>query len=228
MRITIDSQLKIDTVQIKDIELDVRSRSPIVAFLYGVKHLLMNDAAVAQLKVLLDKYNPEVSKRHGRPGMSLWVVVLLAAVKQELRCSYDHLAFLANELEILRLMMGHGQEDETRYTRQALHANISSLHSELLQELNQLIVNVGHQEVGHQDGDVLKTHADSKVCLTNAEFPTDIRLLWNACTSLIAFCVSFAKIFGLSGWRQHQCIRQRLAKRYKHAVVGRLTDSIKS
>ncbi len=110
--------------------------------------------------------------------------------------------------------MGHGQEDQARYTRQALHANISSLHPELLQELNQLIVNVGHQ------GGMFSRRAANKVCLTIAEFPTDIRLLWNACTSLIAFCVSFAKIFGLSGWRQHQCIRQRLTKRYKHAVVG--------
>lgn len=130
MRTSINLQLSIDTVLIKDIELDLQSRSPVVAFLYGLKHLLMNERAVYELKRLLDTYTTGVSKRHGRPGMSLWVVILLAAVKQELRCSYDNLALYANSLIPLRLMMGHGPEDKMRYTRQALHANISSLDPE--------------------------------------------------------------------------------------------------
>ncbi|MCY4170134.1 MAG: hypothetical protein OXF08_00870 [Bacteroidetes bacterium] len=220
---SIDLQLSIDTILIKDIELDLKSRSPIVAFLYGLRQLLMNESAVYELKLLLDKYNTGVSKRHGRPGMSLWIVILLAAVKQELRCSDDNLAFYANSLLPLRLMMGHSLKDKTRYTRQALHANISSLDSELLKALNRLIVKFGHQEVGHQDEVVLNTHADSKVCLTNVEYPTDLRLLWNSCTSLIACCVSFAYAFGLTGWRQHKSIKQKLEKLYKHSCKRRRT-----
>jgi len=49
---------------------------------------------------------PQDQQHRGRPGMNVWVVVLLAAFKQELNCTYDRLATMANQMGILRLMMG--------------------------------------------------------------------------------------------------------------------------
>ncbi|MCY4224086.1 MAG: hypothetical protein OXF06_04545 [Bacteroidetes bacterium] len=48
--------------------------------------------------------------------------------------------------------MGHGTKDKRQYTGQSLHDNISLVSSTLLQKLNQLIVEVGHQVVGHKVG----------------------------------------------------------------------------
>ncbi|MCY3999892.1 MAG: hypothetical protein OXF84_03665 [Bacteroidetes bacterium] len=138
---------------------------------------MTNNAASKKLAALLKTHNPKVSKRHGRPGMNIWVVILLAALKQELNCTYDRLATLANQMGILRLMMGHGTTDKKVYTGQSLHDNITLVSATLLQKLNQLIIEVGHQVVGHHIGDLLKCHADSKVSLTHAAFPTDLALL---------------------------------------------------
>jgi len=69
-------------------------------------------------------------------------VILLAALKQELNCTYDRLATLANEMKNLRLLMGHDTEDKRQYTGQPLHDNISLMSATLLQNLNQLIVEV--------------------------------------------------------------------------------------
>ncbi|MCY4000279.1 MAG: hypothetical protein OXF84_05670 [Bacteroidetes bacterium] len=72
---------------------------------------------------------PQDQQHRGRPGMNVWVVVLLAAFKQELNCTYDRLATMANQMGILRLMMGHGTKDEKVYTGQALHDNITLVSS---------------------------------------------------------------------------------------------------
>ena len=42
---------------------------------------------------------PQDQQHRGRPGMNVWVVVLLAALKQELNCTYDRLATMANQWE---------------------------------------------------------------------------------------------------------------------------------
>jgi len=41
----------------------------------------------------------------------------------------DWLATMANQMGILRLMMGHGTKDEKVYTGQALHDNITLVSS---------------------------------------------------------------------------------------------------
>jgi len=153
--------------------------------------------------------------------MNIWIVIFLAAIKQELNCSYDRLTSLANPMDSVRQMMGHGTEDTTRYTRQTIQDNVTSVTPKFLQELNQLIVRVGHQVVGHREDDVLKCHVDSKVSLTNVEYPTDLRLLWNSTKSLIQCCVMIALRFGLSGWRQHESIKEKLEKRSTFSRKGR-------
>ena len=149
-------QLSLDHVPIEDIQLDVNRRDPLAAFLFGIQMILTNNTASKKLAALLKTHNPEVSQHRGRRGMNVWVVVLLAAIKQELNCSYDRLATMANQMEILRLMMGHGTKDEKVSTGQSLHDKITLVSSTLLQKLNPLILEVGHQAVGHPSGDLLK------------------------------------------------------------------------
>ena len=221
MRQIFTHQISLDHVPIEDIQLDVNSRDPLVAFLFGIQSILTNNAACKKLTALLKTHNPEVSKHRGRPGMNVWVVVLLAAIKQELNCTYDRLATMANQMGVLRLLMGHGTEDEKVYTGQALHDNITLVSSTLLQKLNQLIIEVGHQVVGHQSGDLLKCHADSKVSLTNVAFPTDLALLWKSTASLIRTCVRLTFAFEVTGWRQQKYLHEKLEKLFKFSRKGR-------
>ena len=218
MRQIFTHQISLDHVPIEDIQLDVNSRDPLVAFLFGIQSILTNNAACKKLTALLKTHNPEVSKHRGRPGMNVWVVVLLAAIKQELNCTYDRLATMANQMGVLRLLMGHGTEDEKVYTGQALHDNITLVSSTLLQKLNQLIIEVGHQVVGHNIGDLLKCHADSKVSLTNVAFPTDLALLWKSTASLIRTCVRLTFAFEVTGWRQQKYLHEKLEKLFNASL----------
>ncbi|MCY4234652.1 MAG: hypothetical protein OXE59_13060 [Bacteroidetes bacterium] len=93
---------------------------------------------------------------------------------------HDRFATMANQRGVLRLLMGHGTKDEKVYTGQSFQDNITLLSSTLLQKLNRLMIEVGHQVVGHNIGDLLKCHAGSKVSLTNIAYPTDLALLWKS------------------------------------------------
>ena len=57
---------------------------------------------------------------------------------------------------------------------------ISLLSDEVLAEINRAIVNLGHQVVRHRAEDILKARGDSFVVETDVEYPTDLRLLWDA------------------------------------------------
>jgi len=131
------------------------------------------------------------------------------------------MSYQANGMGVLRLMMGHGTKDEKVYTGQALHDNITLVSSILLQKLNQLIIEVGHQVVGHQSGDLLKCHADSKVSLTNAAYPTDLALLWKSTACLIRSCVRLTFAFEVTGWRQQKYLIEKLQKLFQFSRKGR-------
>ena len=59
---------------------------------------------------------------------------------------------------------------------------MSLLSDEVLAKINRVIVQLGHQAVGHQVDDILKARGDSFVVETDVEYPTDLKLLWDAGT----------------------------------------------
>lgn len=211
MRTVFDSQLSLDTTQMQDIEIDANSRDDIVMCLYGLQQLFLDDEIRKKLFDVLEReYKPEVRKDRGRPGMDLWRVLVLAILKQSTDSDYDRLAFLANEVSVLREILMHGKGDKTRYNRQTILDNVSALTPTLLAEVNQLIVEAGHKMVEHQAGTNLKGRCDSKVVKTNARYPTDMHLLWDATRCLIRECFKASEAFGMDGWRQHKSRTQKV------------------
>jgi len=61
MRQIFTHQLSLDHVPIEDIQLDLNSRDPLVAFLFGIQSILTNNAACKKLTTLLKTHNPKVS-----------------------------------------------------------------------------------------------------------------------------------------------------------------------
>ena len=222
MRTSFNTQLMIGTVPIEEIELDFKSRDDVIAYLYGVQQIFKDPRT---RKKLLDQlksgYNPGVRKDRGRPGMELWRIFVLAGLRQAIHCDYDRLALLANELKVLRQMMGHSDEDDTQYNRQTIRDNVSALSPALLGQINQLVVKKGHEVVGHTEGDLLKTRGDSKVVKTNVEFPTDVRLMWDTIRCLLRECVRVSKQLGLQGWRQHAYLQREIRKLYQSLRTSR-------
>ena len=147
MRKVESTQSELGGTFIADIVINPKSRDDIPALLIGLKHLYMNEQIRAKVFALLDaQVNPRARKDTGRPGMALWRILVLAILKQGLGCDYDRVTELANEHGTLRQMLGHGVVDH-EYERQTVVDNIRLLSPELLCEINQLLVESGHEVV---------------------------------------------------------------------------------
>ena len=118
--------------------------------------------------------------------MELWETFVLATLKLGLNCDFDRLQELANQHSTIRQMLGHsGWEDTTNYKLQTIIDNVSKLRPSVLADINQVVVESGHEVVKKKPGDELRTRMDSFVVETDVHYPTDINLLWDAMRKII-------------------------------------------
>ncbi|VAW85025.1 hypothetical protein MNBD_GAMMA16-1244, partial [hydrothermal vent metagenome] len=187
MRQVKNPQLHFGEVNISDIKINARSRDDIPAILRGLQYIYTHDAArekvFSTLEAILD---PSVSTEVGRPGMELWKIFVLATLKLGLNCDFDRLQELANQHGTLRHMLGHsGWEDTTTYKLQTIIDNVSKLKPSVLADINQVIVESGHEVAKKKPGEGLRTRCDSVVVKTDVHYPTDINVLWDAMRKII-------------------------------------------
>lgn len=226
-------------IDIDLIELDPKSRDDIPAILHGIQfihreaelrdeildlmraHLLQEEGSEPTAKTDRQKINPNV----GRPGMTLWSLLVLGLLKQGLNCDYDRLHELASKHLDVRRMMGLSdlfERGEVSY--RTIVRNVSLLTPALLEEINQVVVRAGHELKGIGQGQELRARCDSFVVETDVEYPTDVRLLWDAMRCLLRMMGTLYVVFGVTGWRQHRHLlkkgqslfsRVRIARQYR-------------
>ncbi len=216
MRHTLPPQLQLGELNVSAIEFDAYSRDDIPQLLRGLQHLYdhKEDRDVV-LDLLRENILEEVDADTGRPGMSLWAVLVLGVIRLGLNCDYDRVMELANEHRTLREMLGHGLLDEDkRYGLQTIKDNVSKLTPEILDLINGVVVNKGHELLG-QDGQPLRGRCDSSVVKTDVHYPTDINLLMDAMRKILSYCGKANAIFAeVDGWRQHEHLYQGLRNLY--------------
>lgn len=156
----------------------------------------------------------------GRRGMSLWEMFVLAQVRLCLNASYDELHYRANYDTLLRGILGVLPTDYSsgkRYEYQNIYDNVSLLDEELLHQINDVIVEIGHQVFKKKEADGLRLKTDSFVVETDTHFPTDYNLLWDSARK----CLDMADALGLAGWRKSRHWRRRL--KGLRRTVGRIS-----
>ncbi len=219
MRHTLPPQLQLGEHDVSAIKFDAFSRDDIPQLLRGLQHLYDNKAdRDVVLDLLRDHIQQEVDTDTGRPGMSLWAVLVLGVMRLGLNCDYDRVMELANEHRTLREMLGHGLLDEDkRYGLQTIKDNVSKLTPEILDLINWVVVSKGHELLG-QDGHSLRGRCDSSVVKTDVHYPTDINLLMDAMRKILSNCGKANKAFAeVDGWRQHEHLYQGLRNLYHKA-----------
>lgn len=204
MRVVQNQQMQIGEVDIGAIKFDPKSRDDIPKILRGLQHLYTQLPIRSAIFELLEARlaPPEVNKNNGRPGMTLWSVLVCGVVRLDLNIDYDRLHELANKHIDLRAMLGHGMFNETYYHHQTLKDNVSMFTPELLDEINQLVVNAGHVLVKKKDAEALRGRCDSFVVKTDIHFPTDVSLLFDAMRRVITLVAQWCEKCGFSDWRQ--------------------------
>lgn len=205
MRAVQNVQMQIGEVDISKMKFDLRSRDDIPKILRGLQHLYIDLALRRKLFELLEEHiAPEVDKRNGRPGMTLWTIFVCGVVRLDLNIDYDRLHELVNHHDTLRQILGHGAFDDEHYPFQTLKDNVSLLTPELLDKINQLVVSAGHVLVKKNGSEALRGRCDSFVVETNVHYPTDINLLYDAMRKVITLTAQWCDLRGVSDWRQHQ------------------------
>ncbi len=204
MRVVQNLQMEIGEVDISAIQIDPKSRDDIPRILRGLQYLYVNtELREAIFRLLEEKIAPEVSKDNGRPGMTLWRILVSGTLRLGLNADFDRLGELVNRHETIRQMLGHGEVDKTLYHFKTLRDNVSLLTPELLDEINQRVVNAGHALLKKKPGEGLRGRCDSFVVETNVHFPTDINLLFDAMRKVITLTAELSECYGMSDWRQH-------------------------
>jgi hypothetical protein len=197
--------MQIGEVDVSKVKFDLKSRDDIPKILRGLQHLYIDLPLRTQLFALLEEHiAPKVDKRNGRPGMTLWRILVCGVVRLDLNADYDRLHELVNHHDTLREMLGHAQFDEERYHFQTLKDNVSLFTPELLDKINQLVVNAGHVLVKKKEDEALRGRCDSFVVETPVHYPTDINLLYDAMRKVITLTGQWCELKQVSDWRQHQ------------------------
>jgi len=137
----------IDEMQVDQVKLDANSRDDIPQLLKGLQYIFLNPMLLEQALKILDGIFPkDIDLNNGRPGMDRWSILVLGVLRLNLNCDYDRLHNLVNNHKTIRQILGHGVvDDQSCYYLQTLKDNVSLLTPEILDQINQVVVNAGHE-----------------------------------------------------------------------------------
>ncbi len=213
MRQVKDKQFQLGETPISQIKFNLKSRDDIPQLLMGLQYIYVTPKIRKEVfNILETMIPPEVDSNNGRPGMELWKILVLGTLRLNLNWDYDRLHEMVNNYGSIREMLGHGILDgKYIYNLQTLKDNVSLLHPEILDKINQVVVKAGHTLLG-KNGERLRGRCDSFVVETDVHYPTDINLLFDAVRKVIALIAQLCAVHGLTGWRQN-AYNIRLMKR---------------
>ena len=204
MRKLIDIQMKFGEVDISKIEFDLRSRDEIPKLLMGLQEIYCSRKVRDKVFTVLRDIIPEgVDQHNGRRGMDLWKILVLGTIRLCCNWDYDKLMDIVNNHKTIRLMLGHSSVyDDYYYPLQTLKDNLSLFTPEVLDRINQIVIQHGHQLIGKKKDEGLRASCDSFVVETDVHYPTDINLLFDAMRKVIVLIMALCDDLGLSGWRK--------------------------
>ena len=221
MRNVFHFQAEIGALSIEDIQLDPRSRDDIPALLLGLQHLYADETTRTALFELLEQeVLPGVDLNNGRPGMTLWSILVMGILKEGLNCDFDRLHELVNKYADIRAFLGHGTIHAS-YKLQQVIDNVSLLRPEVLVKVNQLVVSTGHAVAKKKPGETLAGRCDSFVVETDVHYPTDFNLLLDSTRCLIRETSKACELHDVKGWRQRQYLTKQVRKRFNRVSTAR-------
>ena len=202
--------------------------------LAALQYIFVTPGLNEKVFALLEKKICANKKKTGRTGMDLWHILVLAVVRHATNANWDTLTFLANDLKLVRKIMGvHNPVlDETNpieFKYQSILDNVSLIDEELLYEINSLVVESGQKLLKKKEDEGLRLKTDSFVVETNVHFPTDLNLLWDSMRKGLDMIEKLNKIEVVAGWRKVKSLRQDFKSLFRHTsqVVFRGKDEKK-
>ena len=207
MRKRFEQQMTLGRLPIGETEIPTKKRSGALPGLCAaLKEIFTAPVWNEKVFEILEAKITEGKKRTGRPGMDLWQIFVLSQVRLCQNISYDELHHIADYDTLIRQIMGvesgFGYE-KYKFEYQNIIDNVSLLDDETVKELNQVIVEFGHEVFKKKEAAALCLKTDSFVVESNVHFPTDYNLLWDSarkCLDMVGkFLVKYPEV---PGWRK--------------------------
>jgi hypothetical protein len=218
MRHSYQAQTDLHLTPIEKIRLPLKSRDELPPILAGLQWLWMHPTLKAEILALIEAAVLAGKMPTGRPGMSLWQMLVLGVVRLGLDADWDRMEYIANYDRLVRQMLQvavepWGEDDQT-FGHQTLRDNVARLDDELLQQINARIAAAGREVFAKKGGAplaALEIKVDSYVLETDVHFPTDLSLLWDAGRKCVDLIEGFrASGYTLPGWRKFKDWRRQL------------------
>ena len=232
MRKTFEQQLQLGDLLIEDVIIPKKTRSHLAALAKALKYIYVHHQWNSRIFELISGKLSESQLNKGRAGMDLWEIFVLAQVRLCMNISYDELHFMANDSELVRGIMGVLRTDfktGKQYSYQGIYDNVTLLDDELLTQINDVILEMGHQvfkkkgntpkEATASTSPTLRCKTDSFVVETDTHFPTDYNLLWDSARKCVDIAEKLATKADDAGWRKAREWR-RILKGQMRTISG--------
>lgn len=219
-RVVKTPQAQLGEIAISAIKINPRSRDDIPQILQGLQYLYITPLLKTALFSALEKLIPAgIDSNRGRPGMELWRIFVMGTLRLNINWDYDRLHEMVNCHITIREMLGHsGFGESYKYSLQTIKDNVALITPEILDEINQVVVNAGHDLVKKKETEpTLRGRGDSFVVETDVHYPTDLNLLYDAMRKVIASVSQESERGKAEGWRQYQYNIRQVKKAYRKA-----------
>jgi transposase, IS5 family len=227
MRKPYEVQQELGTIPITEVSISKKSRHELPPILLSLQEVFKDASLREPILEIVEEAVCGENTAMGRPGMSLWEIMVFGVVRLGLDADYDQLEDLANNHKSLRGILGVEQESgfspAKSYHIQTLKDNVSLLTDEHIYQINELIVQAGHIVVKKKDVEGLRVKADSYVVETHIHYPTDTNLLYDSARKSLDMIAKLGEELSLSGWRKikYWYRKMRRAERQLSSILGR-------
>ena len=215
MRKRFEQQYSIDELRIEDTEINLKSRDALPKLLLTLLHIYTTPKYNKQIFSVLDNAILKGKKKTGRKGLDLWQIFVLAQVRLSRNLNYDVLHDLANNHHSLRQLLGierTWEKERIVLEYQNIVDNVKLLDDETLKEINNIIVQIGHDVFKKKEEEALHLKTDSFVVQSNVHFPTDYNLLWDSARKSVSIIEKITEKYNIEGWRKSKNWRKELKK----------------
>lgn len=211
MRIPHRKQQYLGCPAVTQVVLNANCRDRMIPILRGLQHIYSRPQLRQQaLDLIARDVLGDADPDDGRPGLTLWQILVLASVRLGCNFTYDHLQDLAENHSNLRDIMQvmQGWEDES-FDFRRIRENICRVRPETIEVINHLIVDEGHR-LDPSASEAVR--GDSFVAETNIHYPTESSLILDGLRKILTMAPELAGLLGRLGWRQHKSLWKK-AKR---------------
>lgn len=227
MRKRFEQQLKIGQLLIEDTEIPTAKRSGALPGLFAaLKKIYVTPKWNEKIFEILEEKILPKNNHTGRPGLNVWQIFVMAQVRMCKNLTYDDLHYMINTDKLLRQLIGietdfGHKKEEISYRR--IIDNVSLLDDEMIQQINNIIVELGHNVFKKKEAAAFCLKSDSFVVESNVHFPTDYNLLWDSARKCIDMVTKLQENHSLKGWRKISNWRSDLKNKMR--ALGRTSAS---